>query len=985
MKKKITALLLIAALTLSLTVPALAGFGGDGAMSGFKSDQVLTDQDLAVISARLDGKEDPKSSGEPKNISQQEAVRALLLDYADMKKTQLGVYPADYISMAKSAGMLDGIPFEAEKTCTAGQMEKMIKNTEPLYKAMHAEKKEQFFVDGMAQPIFEYSDPTKGNGDSGTVRFCVYVETNYDTDDDGKLDLVKALVQLPREVLDGMKVPMIYEARPYNTGCIESIPYGTGEYDLSKLHSQPDKRVPAGKSTTAEAVKAADVKDWNYLSPQEGTMAYEDLDWYDYYLVRGFGVILCGGLGTLGSEGYETAGSDVEIDAFACVLEWLAGKRTAYTDREHNIAIEADWYNGSTGATGRSYAGSTVFGLATVAPVGLKTIVPVAGIASWYDFTNTQGIYTEGDPAYSDTLAVYCGGRYLDPEDFATIAEKYGNYLNQLVLDQRESNGDYNDHWKNRDYTVNADKIRIPALVVHGLNDWNVRTKQFEMMYNCFKGAGQDVKLLLHQGAHITPTQPAYRDPADDGTESYGKAVLIDGRAYDDVLNKWYSHYLFGVDNGAEDMATVTVQNNVTGKWDTYDKWDEDVKTAVLKNEKGEKKVLSSDYLKVDGVEEKVNKRGKTYLDGWEEAFVKGPTPSSYIMTKDIEKDFTLAGTPEVRFTASTDAFEHGLKDAVMVSAILVDVAPKPFTAFSGDQKVVSEKDVWNGGGLVNFDTTIFEQSKVDYKIVTKGWMDLYNPNAGFESKTAVTDKTYVPGNAYEYTMYLQPSLYTFEAGHQLLVVLFPYDPGLISYDAVYHVDLDGAKTYAKLPYKDKEQAEPFYDVSGSDWFYDSVQWAVKNDVTAGTSTTAFSPEETCTRKQAAMFLWKAAGKPEPSSAVNKFTDVPADAYYAKAVLWAAEKGITSGTSETTFSPEDSCTRKQIVFFLYKFAGDKAASAENKFTDVKSGDWFYDAVQWAVANKVTSGTSATTFSPDGICTRGEMVTFLYNYFVKKAA
>ncbi len=121
---------------------------------------------------------------------------------------------------------------------------------------------------------------------------------------------------------------------------------------------------------------------------------YEDLEWYDYYLVRGFAVVECGGLGTKGSDGFETCGTDLEIDAFKCVIEWLHGDRVAYTDKTSNITIAADWSSGKVGMTGRSYAGTTQFGLATTGVAGLETIVPVAGIASWYEYTNSQGIST---------------------------------------------------------------------------------------------------------------------------------------------------------------------------------------------------------------------------------------------------------------------------------------------------------------------------------------------------------------------------------------------------------------------------------------------------------------------------------------------------------------------------------------------------------------------------------------------------------------
>ncbi len=171
-----------------------------------------------------------------------------------------------------------------------------------------------------------------------------------------------------------------------------------------------------------------------------------------------------------------------------------------------------------------------------------------------------------------------------------------------------------------------------------------------------------------------------------------------------------------------------------------------------------------------------------------------------------------------------------------------------------------------------------------------------------------------------------------------------------------------------------------FSDVKAGDYFYQPVLWAVENDITAGTSATTFSPNQACTRAQAMTFLWKAAGKPEPASSRNPFTDVKPDAYYYKAVLWAVEKGITSGTSATTFSPNQSCTRGQIVTFLYKAAGSPSVSGSNPFKDVKSGDYFYSPVLWAVKNGITSGTSATTFSPSQSCTRGQIVTFLYKHY-----
>ena len=168
----------------------------------------------------------------------------------------------------------------------------------------------------------------------------------------------------------------------------------------------------------------------------------------------------------------------------------------------------------------------------------------------------------------------------------------------------------------------------------------------------------------------------------------------------------------------------------------------------------------------------------------------------------------------------------------------------------------------------------------------------------------------------------------------------------------------------------------PFADVKNGDYFYNPVLWAAKENITSGTTDTTFSPNESCTRGQTVTFLWRAAGSPEPTTNVNPFTDIEKGDYFYKAVLWAYENGITQGTSVAEFSPSVSVTRGQTVTFLYRFTGEKT-NGNNPFTDVKTGDYYYDSVLWAYENGITSGTSDTTFSPNDNCLRGQIVTFLY--------
>ena len=172
-----------------------------------------------------------------------------------------------------------------------------------------------------------------------------------------------------------------------------------------------------------------------------------------------------------------------------------------------------------------------------------------------------------------------------------------------------------------------------------------------------------------------------------------------------------------------------------------------------------------------------------------------------------------------------------------------------------------------------------------------------------------------------------------------------------------------------------------FYDVPNGAYFYEAVKWAVENGITTGVGNDLFAPEQSCTRAQIVTFLWRAAGSPEPKTA-SSFTDVSASAYYAKAVAWAVENGITNGMTETTFAPDATCTRGQSVTFLYR-ALKGTASGSTNFTDVKSDAFYADAISWAVANNVTNGTSNTTFSPNADCTRAEIVTFLYRAYQGK--
>ena len=421
--------------------------------------------------------------------------------------------------------------------------------------------------DGMMQPMLHYSNPRAAgysNENSDILRFCVYVETDHDTDDDGFADLVKAMVQVPRAAVEGKyKAATIYDPTPYSAGTCEEYSEGAydmyveADFDYDRLYQPGEKRTPAGEASTMDAALAAKPKkDWNYSVPYSGELGYTWLTGYDYYLVRGFAVVEACGIGTYGSEGFELCGTDLERDSHKCVVEWLTGNRVAYTDKTHNIAVRADWSNGSVAMTGCSYGGTIPYEVATTGVEGLKTIIPYAGIASWYDYTNSQGVPIIFEVAYADYLSGYnCGGTFLD-DQWTVPNEDYGAWLWQIAQDQEATNGDYAPVWAESDYSDDYENINCSALIVQGLNDFNVTTRQADLMMQAFARAGKTAKLVLHQDGH-----------------NYLDGKFVNGELWEELVNKWLSHYLYGVDNGIENTPTVSVQSNLDGQYRNYDAW----------------------------------------------------------------------------------------------------------------------------------------------------------------------------------------------------------------------------------------------------------------------------------------------------------------------------------------------------------------------------------------------------------------------------
>ena len=965
MKKRAASIALVLSMILSFTCQA----GAVDANSGDDGQQVST---YAALEA----------SAQSGGLTKLDAVKYILLD-CGMKKTQFPSGDSDYIAMAKSVGIADD-KFDGSAACSLEELNTMANNTAAVNLRNAVKNGTPLFVDGVAQPIFPYTSgvPTEdgySNDKSDIIRYSVYVETNYDTDGDGKLDLVKALVQLPRAAAEGKyKAAAIYDARPYITGCTDNgkargIDYTKGDqgYNLNNLYVQPAAREAQGTANTMDTAKKAKAEEWCYLSPYESSPKdpfydYEDLDWYDYFLVRGYAAIEVGGLGTLGSEGLETCGADVETDAFKCVIEWLTGDRAAYTDRTSNIAIKADWSNGNVAMTGRSYGGTTDFAVASTGVKGLKTIVPVAGIASWYEYTNSQGIATD-DVAYSDNLAFYCAGRYINTglyqndTEWKPIKDIYPAYLNRIYNDQIALNGDYGPHWATRDYTAGNDgkagtaststynNFNCPALIVHGLNDDNVRTKQFQLMYDAFAKAGKTVKLLLHQGEHITPDY-----------DDHKTSLMIGNKTYSSILNEWYSHYLYGQNtndgNNAEAMAAVTVQNNTDGSWSTLDSWPTSDSLADVNN----KLTLTNTATGTTTINSNMNG-----ISNWRDAFT-----SSSVIKGTVQVKISAAPIQHPDQQASAIAVQSestGSRDALMMSAMLVDVADDEFTTYPMSRtEVKTGKMNWVGSGAQDYEIINFKTVQSKYKIIARGWIDLANPSAGFDSASAANKISLEDGVYHDYTVYLQPNYYTVKAGHKLALVVYTYEQGKARYSENYGITIDNHSLSAVIPVPEGTSAATMSAIGKKyNWYADAVKYVTDKGLMNGTDDNQFSPSATTTRAMLMTVLARYAGEDTTGGAT----------WYEKGMEWAKAKGVSDGTN-----PNANITREQLVTMMYRYAGSPKADGKlDSFSDAASvSTYAADAMQWAVDNGIVNGLN-DKLNPQNNATRAEVAAILMRF------
>ena len=409
----------------------------------------------------------------------------------------------------------------------------------------------------------------------------------------------------------------------------------------------------------------------------------------------------------------------------------------------------------------------------------------------------------------------------------------------------------------------------------------------------------------------------------------------------------------------------ITANEGDAREWGDYENIDSD-KLVLSDGEKAGKKIEYLDTSKTDGLES-----GKTYILGGRSFSIwNADTLKQVFDSGDDFEVITAAEFPE-HFNSGHD--EAGLDKRSHKKG----VEPESVSVLETNGKIYAIVGLERMGGIMVYDISDPDKAVYADYLNVRGFSETVTDldclgDLGPEGICTISAEDSPTGNA--------------------MILVANEISGTVTVAQIEKVVLDdndnsgssgngssgGSSNPSSGTSKDDKVEIDFVDVKDSAYYAMAVQWAVENGITSGTSATTFSPDQVCTRAQIVTFLWRAAGSPAPVSGQMPFEDVRADAYYYKAVQWAVENGITSGTSADAFSPDRVCTRAQIAAFLWR--AQNASKAENEemvFTDVSVSAYYYNAVLWAVENGITNGTSATTFSPDQACTRAQCVTFLW--------
>ncbi|MGH9251263.1 MAG: Xaa-Pro dipeptidyl-peptidase [Acidimicrobiales bacterium] len=552
--------------------------------------------------------------------------------------------------------------------------------------------------DAVTQPVFGYAD---------ALRERVFVESDVDTDSDGQLDVVAMDIIRPRASDEGLKVPVVMDASPYySTVC---------------------------RGNDSECKEDLDGDGLNDKWP---------LFYDNYFVPRGYAVILLDMIGTNHSTGCPVTGGHADNISAVTAIDWLNGRRTA-VDADGNPAV-ADWHNGKTGMIGKSYDGTLANAAAATGVEGLATIVPISAISSWYDYSRSNGIVTRGSN-YSGSLS----NTVTDPDRRAYCAPVRA----QLGVGVDDATGDYNDFWAERDYVPNVENVKASVFVIHGINDNNVRPDHFSKWW--YGLAENDVprKLWLTGTGHV--------DPFD-----FRRAEWVA------TIHRWFDYWLHDIDNGIMDEPMADIERSA-GVFETHDTW-------PLRPAQPTMIYLQPATNGVGGLAVKppTGNSSATFQDTpsmSQTNATRHPTDPQantenrlVFLSEPLTAPLHMSGTPVVQVKVSIGDVDTN------VAGVLVDYgARERFQLISDGIRTLDTEDCWGAeavfGGYPEeacYRQTETRVSTEPLELVAKGVLDAQNIDS-LEVSTPL-----VPGEKYTPDITLLPEDYIFHEGHQIAVVV---------------------------------------------------------------------------------------------------------------------------------------------------------------------------------------------------------------------
>jgi X-Pro dipeptidyl-peptidase len=581
--------------------------------------------------------------------------------------------------------------------------------------------------DGMTQPAYSYQD---------AIRETVYVDAPVDSDHDGRHDRVAVYVTRPKETASGLKVASIMEASPYFGGTIDAPYHPADVTDYPRLAPWSPPTAP-----------------W---SPPNYNRVYYD----NYFVSRGYAVLAASTLGTGDSTGCPGAVSPEETTAMKTVVEWLTGKARAYAP--NGEPVTAGWSTHSVAMAGKSYDGTLPLATAATGVAGLKTVVSLSGVASWYDYYRGDGgVIAPG--GYEGEDADLHAKVVLTRKDPAVCAPA----MHAIEKQMDRVSGDYNRFWDERDFAKEAGRFRASVFVTGGLNDWNVKPNQFLNLWQALGRAGVPRKLWIHQAQHD--------DPID-----------VRQQVWLDTLNRWFAHWLYGAANGVMSEPKVDLERS-PGQWTTAADWpDPAARPVTLRLGGGQPGTLGASGS--TGRQGFVDAPSRTAEQLSAEPDRADPNRLLYL-TPALSKPTRLSGTATVHVRASVDGRSPYL------SAMLVDYGTD--TRFAG---FASTGEQWCYGDSVPGDPgcrTVkrYATKQTPYQIVTRGWIDVRNRHSWARTEALSPDRTY------DFGWPLVPYDYVFKPGHRIgLVVMATDHEYTLRYPAGTKVSVAPGDSGVRLP-----------------------------------------------------------------------------------------------------------------------------------------------------------------------------------------